>query len=75
MLFGFLAGLLIIQLFDLQGIEKVITIVGTSTPVGFNTLTFSSLENLDKEFAAGLLSYSILIGIFSVQLIIYAFST
>jgi predicted permease len=75
MLIGFLAGLLIIQLFDLQGIEKVITIVGASTPVGFNTLTFSSLENLDKEFAAGLLSYSILIGIFSVPLIIFFFST
>ena len=75
MLIGFIVGVLIIQLFDLQGIEKVITIVGTSTPVGFNTLTFSSLENLDKEFAAGLLSYSILIGIFFVPLIIFYFST
>jgi len=75
MLIGFLVGLTLIQLFDLQGIAKIITIVGASTPVGFNTLTFSSLENLDKEFAAGILSYSILIGMFSVPLIIYFFST
>ena len=73
MVIGFLVGLLIVYLFNLRGLERTIIMVGTSAPVGFNTLTFSSLENLDKEFAASLLSYSILIGIFSVPLIIFFF--
>lgn len=75
MIIGFGFGVLFVYLFNLQGLEQVITIVGCSAPVGFNTLTFSSLEDLDKEFAASLLSYSILIGILSVPLIIYLFSS
>jgi malate permease and related proteins len=71
MVIGFIAGLTIVYIFNLQGLERTITIVGTSAPVGFNTLTFSSLENLDKELAASLLSFSIMIGVFSVPLLIY----
>ena len=72
---GFLAGWMIVQIFNLEGLEKIITLLGTSAPVGYNALVFSSLENLDKEFAASMLSYSILIGIFSVPLIIFLFGT
>ncbi len=74
MMIGFLVGLLIVNIFNLQDLEKTITLVGTSAPVGFNTLTFSSLENLDKELAASVLSYSILIGIFTVPMLLYLFS-
>ena len=74
MVIGFLAGLTIVDIFNLQGLERTITLVGTSAPVGFNTLTFSSLENLDKELAASLLSFSIIIGVFSVPLLLYYLS-
>lgn len=73
MMIGFLVGLIFIYIFNLEGFEKTITLVGTSAPVGFNTLTFSSLENLDKELAASLLSYSIMIGVFSVPFLLYYF--
>jgi predicted permease len=71
MIVGFFVGLIIVYIFNLQDLERIITLVGMSAPVGFNTLTFSSLEGLDKELAAGLLSYSILIGLFSVPFLIF----
>jgi predicted permease len=75
MIVGFMVGIFLVYIFNLQGLERIITLVGTSAPVGFNTLTFSSLEGLDKELAASLLSYSILVGIFSVPLIIFFLNT
>jgi predicted permease len=66
-----MVGLIIVSLFKLDGIEKTISMVGIAAPVGFNMLTFSSLENLNKEFAASVLSFSILIGVFSTPLIIF----
>ena len=65
---------IISYVFNLEGLEKIITLVGTSAPVGFNTLTFASLENLDKEFAATLVSVAIGIGIFSVPILLFFLS-
>ncbi len=71
---GFSIGMIISYIFDLHGLEKAITLVGTSAPVGFNTLTFASLENLDKEFAASLVSVAIGIGIFFVPILLFFLS-
>ena len=60
---GFLLGFLFVSLFQIHGLPKAIIIICTSSPVGYNTLIFSSLENLDKEFAAELISISILLGL------------
>jgi len=60
---GFLLGLLFVTVFGIHGLSRVIIIICSSAPVGYNTLIFSSLENLDKEFAAELVSVSILSGI------------
>ncbi len=68
---GFLLGLLFVNLFNLEGLNQIIVLIGASAPVGYNTLTFSSMENLDKEFAASIISYSILIGIIFIPLLIF----
>lgn len=60
---GLLIGLFFCTWLHIEGIDRSIILIGTSAPVGFNVLVFSSLENLDKEFAASIVSYSILVGI------------
>ncbi len=68
---GMLLGLGLVHLFGLEGITKYVAILATATPMGYNVLTFSSIENLDKEFAADLVSTSILIALFYVPFILY----
>lgn len=74
MILGLLLGLFFVYIFNLDGVNRMVVLIGASAPVGYNTLTFSSMENLDKEFAASIISYSILLGIVFIPLIIYLFS-
>lgn len=67
---GLLLGFVLVNLFDLQGVIRTIALIGSAAPAGFNTLTFSSLEKLDKEFAASLVSVSILFGIVFIPVLI-----
>ncbi len=67
---GLLLGFLFVKLFNLEGLNRLIVLIGSAAPVGYNTLVFSSLENLDKEFAASLVSISILLGIIFIPLLI-----
>lgn len=69
--FGFIIGFFFSYLFNLDGIEHVVVIVCASAPIGFNALIFSSLENLDIEFAANLISFAIGIGMITVPTIMY----
>lgn len=64
-------GILLSWLFGLEGLNRTIVIIGSAAPIGFNTLTFASMEELDKEFAASLVSASILIGIFYTPFLIF----
>jgi hypothetical protein len=66
---GMLLGLLFAYLFHLEGLDRIIALIGASAPIGYTTLTYSSLENLDKEFAASIISFSILIGFILVPLL------
>ncbi|HPD64008.1 MAG TPA: AEC family transporter [Bacteroidia bacterium] len=68
--FGFLLGLLMIAILPLDPLAKIILITGASSPVGFNTLTFASLEKLDTRYAANLVSFSILLGMVLVPLLL-----
>lgn len=63
MLLGFGLGMLIVKLFKLEQPISDIVILCSAAPVGFNTLIFSELEELDKEFAATIVSFSILISL------------
>jgi predicted permease len=68
--FGFLLGLMFSALFHLEGLNRSVVLIGASAPVGYNALTFSSLEKLDEEFAASVISWSILIGILLIPVLI-----
>jgi len=70
---GLLIGLLISWVLNIEGIMRTIILVGTSAPVGFNTLVFSSIEELDTEFASSVLSYSLLIALIYIPTIILLF--
>jgi len=70
MILGFAAGLFLTKVFGLTGLNRSIVIIGCAAPVGYTTLTYAYLENLDKEFAASLISFSILTGMIVVPLLI-----
>ncbi len=74
MFFGLLLGFFFARLFNLEGLNRIIALIGSAAPIGYNTITFSSLENLDKEFAANLVSFSILIGIVLIPLLMILLS-
>jgi len=74
MFFGFVLGLVFSQVFGLEGLTRTIVLLSSAAPVGYNTLTFSSFEHLDKEFAAGIISLSILLGFVSTSIIMIFFS-
>ncbi|MDP2173338.1 MAG: AEC family transporter [Candidatus Cloacimonadaceae bacterium] len=71
---GLLLGLLLATVFGLEGITRTVVIVNSATPIGFNTLIFANLENMDREFAATMVSVSILIALFYLPLLIYFFT-
>ncbi|MFX0051560.1 MAG: AEC family transporter [Candidatus Hodarchaeota archaeon] len=67
---GLTVGLLSVFFLGLDGLSNKIVIISTAAPVGFNTLTFASLEDLDREFAANVLSISIPLGICMIILLL-----
>ncbi|MCK5022447.1 MAG: AEC family transporter [Candidatus Pacebacteria bacterium] len=70
---GLLIGIILIKIFQLKDLNAVIVIIGSSAPVGYNTLVFSTLEGLNKEFAASVVSFSLLIGIIYIPILMFVF--
>ncbi|OPY01403.1 MAG: Membrane transport protein [Syntrophorhabdus sp. PtaB.Bin184] len=70
MIIGFALGFLLAGLFGLEGLNRSIVMIGAAAPVGYTTLTYSFLESLDMEFAASLISFSIIMGMIFVPLLI-----
>lgn len=70
MLLGVLLGFIFVSLFRLEGLNRMVVLVGSSAPVGLTTLTFATMEKLDTEFAASLVSVSLMIGIMVMPLLL-----
>lgn len=68
---GLLLGLLFVYLFDLKGLSRTVVLVCSSAPSGLNTLVFSSMEKLDNEFAASVVSYSVIVGMLLIPLLLH----
>ncbi len=68
---GFLIGWIFCLALGLEGLIKTIVLIGSSAPVGFNSIIFASMEKLDKEYAASMVSFGILVGLVVIPLIIY----
>lgn len=73
MVVGLGIGVILAAVFGLQGITRTVVIVNSALPIGFNTLIFANLENMDREFAATCVSISIFIALFYIPLLIYLF--
>lgn len=68
---GFLLAFAFCTLLDLEGLIKTIVLIGASAPVGFNSIIFASMEKLDKEYAASMVSFGIIAGLVVIPLLIY----
>ena len=71
MFLGFAIGLAFCYFLNLDGMIRIIVLIGASAPVGFNSIIFASMEKLDKEYAASMVSFGILFGIVLIPLLIY----
>lgn len=63
MLGGLLVGLFFSEILNLQGLTRTVVLFASLAPVGFNTLTFATLEELDIQLAASVVSYGIIAGL------------
>lgn len=67
-------GLTIIAVFGLDGVERAVLLALCVAPVGFNTVTFATLENLDVRLATGTASLSLLVSLVLVPVVLVAAS-
>lgn len=70
MVLGLGLGLIFTRLFELEGLSRMAVLLCSSAPSGITTLVFSTMEELDKELAAGIVSYSTLTGMVLVPLLL-----
>lgn len=63
-----------VGLLKLDGLARALVLFGAVAPVGFNTLVFASLEKLDEEFAASVVSLSLLLALFYLPVVLLLLS-
>ncbi len=68
---GLFIGVMLAWLFGLEGVHRAVVIICAAAPVAYNTVTFASIEHLDKEFAASMVSVAILLGMVLTPLLMY----
>lgn len=67
---GLAVGTALIFLFNLTGLTRTIALIMSVSPSAMNTLIYASMEGLDKEFAASIVSYTTLISMIMISSII-----
>ncbi len=70
MLGGLTLGLICVTVFDLHGLVRTMIILLSSAPSGILTLTYAAMEELDGDLAAAVVSFSTMIGLFLIPLLI-----
>jgi predicted permease len=60
--FGVLVGVLLANLFGLQGTAASIAIIGAAAPIGFTAVVLSAREGLDLDLAASAAAISVFLG-------------
>ncbi|MBI9031167.1 AEC family transporter [bacterium] len=71
MILGFILGGIIINILGLKEPISHIVLICASAPVGFNTLIFAELEDLDREFAATIVSFSLILSLLFITFYSY----
>jgi len=67
---GLALGVWLAGLFHLEGLDRAIVILAASAPAGFNTMTFASVEKLDREFAATLVASCMIAALFLIPVLL-----
>jgi hypothetical protein len=67
---GLLIGLAVVAVLQLEGIDRAAVLALAAAPIGFNLLTFTSVEKLDQDLAASAVSMSLLAALFVIPLIL-----
>lgn len=67
---GFLLGQALVRLANLQGLDRVAVSMGSAMPIGLAVLVYSVNEGMDAEFAAGVISLSIIVGLFVMPILL-----
>ncbi|MFZ5519290.1 MAG: AEC family transporter [Candidatus Zhuqueibacterota bacterium] len=67
---GLLLGFILVSIFHLEQVSRMVVLINAASPVGYNTLIYASMEDLDTEFAASLVSISILLGLLYTPLLL-----
>jgi predicted permease len=67
---GLVLGVWLASLFQLEGLDRAIVVLSASAPAGFNTMTFASVEKLDREFAATLVASCMIAALFLIPLLL-----
>jgi predicted permease len=70
---GIAIGAGIAMVLGLSGMTFAVVVLCSAAPVGFNALIFSSLAELDTEFAANILSISVFLGVLYIPVLMYLF--
>jgi len=70
---GFLIGIAYLIILKVTGAAAAAILIGAAAPVGYNTFVLSQMEGLDTEFAATLVSFSLILGLVYVPLILMLF--
>jgi len=65
---GLLLGLILVWLFDLEGMTRAVLLLGAAAPIGFSAVVFADREGLHRELAASAASISVLLGLLYVPL-------
>lgn len=71
---GLIIGYLIVLGFGLTGIDRLVMMLLAASPIGISTITFASLENLDEEYAASIVSIGLVVGLILMPILIAVFS-
>ncbi len=67
---GLVMGIILTYVFGFTGTNRIITIIMSLSPSAMNTLIYATLEGLDKEFAASIISYTTLISMVLISITI-----
>jgi predicted permease len=70
MVLGLALGFWLASLFSLEGVDRAIVILAASAPAGFNTMTFASVEKLDREFAATLVAACMMVSMLLIPVLL-----
>lgn len=70
---GLALGFGLSYIFSLTGLVRTVVISCSALPIGFNTLIFADIENLDREFAATEVSISMIVAMFLIPWLIWRF--